>query len=163
MVSRCDTGVSRFAHHLSAAEQQKIQSPFFLTFPPDPPDAIVDHSPTMSLTDTCRKSPIRVPSFSPFALFSPLLPFFLSLSLSLFVVAAGRRFSSEREEPAAGDLYRELKGFVDTSVVRSTFELPLDRSLFACVLAHDVRKDREFTPLCDGVTGVDRNTRLKIS
>lgn len=56
---------SRFAHHLSAAERHKkfkvhsfLCSLYLL--------AIVDHSPTMSLTDACRKSPIRVPSFSSF-------------------------------------------------------------------------------------------------
>jgi len=58
--------VSRFAHHLSAAERRKkfkvhsfLRSHYLL--------AIVDHSPTISLTDASRKSPFWV-SF-PFSFF----------------------------------------------------------------------------------------------
>lgn len=52
--------------------------------------AIVDHSPTMSLTDACRKSPIRVPSCSPFSavFFSSFHFFFTARTTFLTMIGA---------------------------------------------------------------------------
>lgn len=75
------------ASFVRAAEQQKTSKSILPYVPSGSARGIVDHSPTMSLTDTCRKSLIRVPSFASFSLslsppafssssiFSPFLSF----------------------------------------------------------------------------------------